>query len=148
MIKASCSAASEFSRQHWFYRRYWICIVLDGEVVTYRLNLYSAWRRYLNFYSSVWSCGIPLPSSTFIAINVTCTNGLVAVYMVSINRFGLFDTHVGIWVRTWLNVKAIKILYCAFDFVVNARTKSLSTAYLLYRREIKIRWRRVRRRSH
>ena len=36
---------------------------------------------------------------------------------------------VGIWVGSDWMWKAIKILSCAFDFVVHARMKSLLTAY-------------------
>ena len=62
--------------------------------------------------------------------------------------FQSIKERVGIWVWTWLNVKAINIIYCAFNFVVHAHMKSLLTVYLLYWQEIKSQLRRVRRRSN
>ena len=121
VLKSSCAVAGELYRQPWWYRNYWICIALDGSAVTFRLsfyitlrrhwifividgtaasfqlNLYSTWRRYLNFYRSGCRCGIPLPLLAFIAVVVTCVNGLVYVYPISICWLGLFDMHI-IWI--------------------------------------------------
>ena len=73
--------------------------------------------------------------------------GYTSIFELEPKLLQSIKERVGIWVGTWLNVKAIKILYCTFDFFLNARTKSLSTEYLLYWRKIRSRWRRVRRRS-